>query len=413
LRITEEDVINEEMYEEEEDDLPLHYRLLQHRLRTDSADFNRRYLAYMTSQVSMRSALDQAYAQYFPNYDQVVNGGQSSALYMVNPFNGGQTQAPLSPPPPPTVGAQYTGSPYHVPRRGTGNGSVPQSPMSTSTPLQLTVDTSASSYSSREHSNNTPVSSTVPSAITPGSTNSSMSSHPAGGSFFNQWNMQLMAKQQQQEVINRMMAQHQLQSPTGVSSADHDNANEGYPADDNAAFNPFSLSLPPHTQQFLAPVLNSNDPFTSQLLGENHAQSPGSTSSFSPMHAQMPSLQTGQSLFEGSNTVYPYYDDDQLGGTSPETSTPEDDSALQQPQKKKQKQNVQNKRESTKSKAKDKLVVKSGIELKTSGSHLDDGQALEHLNDSYSLETSQLNQDEAWGLFVHDGWGESVPNSQN
>src|ERR1700742_3738207 len=58
LRVTEQDVINEEMYEEEDDDLPLQYRRLTAHLQTNSADFNRRLAAYLTNQVAMRSAME-------------------------------------------------------------------------------------------------------------------------------------------------------------------------------------------------------------------------------------------------------------------------------------------------------------------------------------------------------------------
>lgn len=59
LRVTEQDVINEEMYEEEDDDLPMQYRRLTAHLQTGSADFNRRLAAYLTNQVAMRSAVEQ------------------------------------------------------------------------------------------------------------------------------------------------------------------------------------------------------------------------------------------------------------------------------------------------------------------------------------------------------------------
>ncbi|KAI1619786.1 hypothetical protein EDD37DRAFT_192462 [Exophiala viscosa] len=70
LRVTEQDVINEEMYEEEDDDLPMQYRRLTAHLQTGSTDFNRRLAAYLTNQVAMRSAMEQmvqnSYGQY-PN----------------------------------------------------------------------------------------------------------------------------------------------------------------------------------------------------------------------------------------------------------------------------------------------------------------------------------------------------------
>jgi hypothetical protein len=77
LKVTEQDVINEEMYEEEDDDLPMQYRRLTAHLQTNSADFNRRLSAYLTNQVAMRSALGQgiinAYAQDYQQNPQFAN----------------------------------------------------------------------------------------------------------------------------------------------------------------------------------------------------------------------------------------------------------------------------------------------------------------------------------------------------
>ena len=63
LRVTEQDVVNEEMYEEEDDDLPSQYRRLTASLNTSSSDFNRRLATYLTTNVAMREALDRAIAQ--------------------------------------------------------------------------------------------------------------------------------------------------------------------------------------------------------------------------------------------------------------------------------------------------------------------------------------------------------------
>ncbi|KAI9777701.1 MAG: hypothetical protein M1839_008620 [Geoglossum umbratile] len=92
LRVTEQDVVNEEMYEEEDDDLPHPYRRLAAGLQTDSPDFNRRLAAYLTNHVAMRSALDQAitssYAQTYPNAPQFVH---NQSMYQ-SPFAMQQTQ---------------------------------------------------------------------------------------------------------------------------------------------------------------------------------------------------------------------------------------------------------------------------------------------------------------------------------
>ncbi|ORY79384.1 hypothetical protein BCR37DRAFT_388416 [Protomyces lactucae-debilis] len=57
LRVTEQDVLNEEMYEEEEAELPAQYRNLNAHLKTDSADFDARLQAYLANAVAFRKAL--------------------------------------------------------------------------------------------------------------------------------------------------------------------------------------------------------------------------------------------------------------------------------------------------------------------------------------------------------------------
>ncbi|KAJ9638092.1 hypothetical protein H2204_004403 [Knufia peltigerae] len=94
LRVTEQDVINEEMYEEEDDDLPSQYRRLTAHLQTGSADFNRRLAAYLTNQVAMRSAMEQmvqnSYAQAFPGQYQQQHQNMFPSP-MLPPQNMGQS----------------------------------------------------------------------------------------------------------------------------------------------------------------------------------------------------------------------------------------------------------------------------------------------------------------------------------
>lgn len=65
LKITAKDVQNEEMYEEEEDDLPLQYRHLTAGFQTSSPEFNRRFAAYLTTHVAIRTALEQSIIQSY------------------------------------------------------------------------------------------------------------------------------------------------------------------------------------------------------------------------------------------------------------------------------------------------------------------------------------------------------------
>ena len=57
LKITEQDVVNEEMYEEEDDDLPPAYRNLNTHLQTGSSGFDARLQAYLANAVAFRKAL--------------------------------------------------------------------------------------------------------------------------------------------------------------------------------------------------------------------------------------------------------------------------------------------------------------------------------------------------------------------
>ena len=57
FRITEEIVMKEEMYEEEDDDFPRSYRLLKSNMQTSSAELNARVDAYLTNRVAMSQLL--------------------------------------------------------------------------------------------------------------------------------------------------------------------------------------------------------------------------------------------------------------------------------------------------------------------------------------------------------------------
>lgn len=74
LRITEADVVNEEMYEEV-NDLPSQYRRLSAHLQTESAAFDRRLLAYLSSQIATRQAVSDCWQ----------NGQSTCDPHLINP----------------------------------------------------------------------------------------------------------------------------------------------------------------------------------------------------------------------------------------------------------------------------------------------------------------------------------------
>ncbi|KIW69743.1 hypothetical protein PV04_05601 [Phialophora macrospora] len=95
LRVTEQDVVNEEMYEEEEDDLPLQYRRLTEHLQTGSADFNRRLAAYLTNQVAMRTAMEQmVQSPYSLLPGRAYQGGSGMFPSPMLPQQHGMVQSP-------------------------------------------------------------------------------------------------------------------------------------------------------------------------------------------------------------------------------------------------------------------------------------------------------------------------------
>ncbi|KAM0434671.1 hypothetical protein ACHAPT_003770 [Fusarium lateritium] len=84
FRITEEIVMKEEMYEEEDDDFPRSYRLLNPRMQTANSELNTRVEAYLTNRVAMSKLLsatdadwrnnevNQTFAQIFPEASRRV-----------------------------------------------------------------------------------------------------------------------------------------------------------------------------------------------------------------------------------------------------------------------------------------------------------------------------------------------------
>lgn len=92
MRVTEQDVLNEEMYEEEDDDLPTQYRRLTAHLQTNSMDFNRRFQAYLQSHAGTRMALaaqDPAFAAAYMQYPAMPvpnpNVMQMVPTHLINP----------------------------------------------------------------------------------------------------------------------------------------------------------------------------------------------------------------------------------------------------------------------------------------------------------------------------------------
>ncbi|KAI1080384.1 hypothetical protein F5B20DRAFT_110944 [Whalleya microplaca] len=93
LKVSEEIVVKEEMYEEEEDDLPRPYKYLTAHLQTNSPDMNHRVNAYITTQTAMATMaryneVNRLFSESFPSamgYQQQL----SNSMYMDPLMNSG------------------------------------------------------------------------------------------------------------------------------------------------------------------------------------------------------------------------------------------------------------------------------------------------------------------------------------
>ena len=107
LKVTEEIVVKEEMYEEEEDDLPRQYKYLTAHLQTNSPAMNNRVNAYITTQAAMATMaryneVNRLFSESFPSataYQQQLN----RSMYMNPLMNNGDGQFPSCSSPPPAV----------------------------------------------------------------------------------------------------------------------------------------------------------------------------------------------------------------------------------------------------------------------------------------------------------------------
>lgn len=91
LRVTEQDVLNEEMYEEEDDDLPFAYRRMTAHMQIDDPEFHRKFQAYMATQMESRRMLSQVAMNSRQQNPGLYGQGQGQGQGQVqgaNPFMG-------------------------------------------------------------------------------------------------------------------------------------------------------------------------------------------------------------------------------------------------------------------------------------------------------------------------------------
>ncbi|MCJ1296132.1 hypothetical protein MMC34_007697 [Xylographa carneopallida] len=312
LRVTEQDVVNEEMYEEEDDDLPMQYRRLTAHLQTGSADFNRRLAAYLTNHVAMRSALDQAitnsYAQQYPNAPQFAHNQQTTYPSPLMSPQGMQQQSfrpqqymqqqPQQPPPP----HPYRQSPYPTPgTAGFRQHSHTSSSMSgklLGSPGHLSTSPIEPAEKESNRRMSMPAPPTSPSVV--------RSPHPLQPSQAVGTPKQPTVKSEadiKAPLSTVSPTSHPMGPPNTSSSVQQQASLLPMPQFNNGSyqdFSPFSMSLPPESQMLLGSTLDPNDPLTTMFMA-------GSESFPQPYFNSTFNLNTTNVLSKQSN-FHPSYD---------------------------------------------------------------------------------------------------------
>lgn len=253
LKVTEQDVVNEEMYEEEDDDLPMQYRRLTAHLQTGSADFNRRLSNYLTNHVAMRSALDQAianaYAQQYPDAPQFAhNQNTFPSPFPSQPARARQSPTLFQPYPSPSAAGYRAG---HLARSSQGTSSYSSGmPAPTSAHATPSMDHRRLSDSPTS-SSHSPVDSSMPHNMQRNMSRTLTS--PAGNPTQTPpgvppQHSRRMSAPVRSNPPNRPGPPH-LQQMDGLSN-----------------MSPFTTSLPPESQMLLGPALDPNDPTTAMLM---------------------------------------------------------------------------------------------------------------------------------------------------
>ncbi|KAG0642221.1 hypothetical protein HOY80DRAFT_881928 [Tuber brumale] len=275
LRVTEQDVINEEMYEEEEDEY-YGYRGLTAHLRNGSHDWNRRLQAYLQSQYVMRSALSQAMSVDGGNPSQQYPATHSTyqSSYMQQPMGGPYVDASVHPPHvSPTTYQSLRQQPYPSPAAGQQRYHQRAMPIQMSQPPSVHPQ----GYQQGIAYGNQPV-------FAPSSTTAGLSLNTLAG----QYPTQIMPNHQT-GLIPPQLTLH--------AASQSSKTNTPLAFSENLGDFPFTTVLPPETQQFLQSALDPNDPLYPALMA-GHSNTPlfgfnnGASDLKSPISEPTPSVRS-------------------------------------------------------------------------------------------------------------------------
>jgi len=294
--VTEQDVINEEMYEEEDDDLPTQYQRLNAHLHTTSVMFNKKLHDYIATQHGVRNMFMSQYqnpsfpqygGQYQPNagYQQAQpNNWLNPSMMPPQQFNASSPQQNVTQQQQPQSQQNFRSSPYQVPQRMNSHQRS----------LSIQLPQGPATYD--------PSSQSAPAGVTTPQDSFRRMSLPA----FEQQNQVASDGHQRPSMSRTPTTQsHQSASPHSASPSItsgqvtpqlHNGSNSPGPFPFSAAGYPFSsqvlngnpltMSLPPESQQFVGSAMDRSDPRTAMFMaGSDNLPQP-----FTPTYTYNPNF---------------------------------------------------------------------------------------------------------------------------
>jgi hypothetical protein len=282
LRVTEQDVINEEMYEEEDDDLPTQYQRLNAHLHTTSVMFNKKLHDYIATQHGVRNMFMSQYqtpgfqqygGQFAPQGPPPANNWLNPSMMPPQQFNPGSPQQgvtqqsqPMNTASPQQQQQGFRSSPYQIPQRMNSHGRS----------LSIQLPQSSAQFD--------PASQSAPGGITPPQDSFRRMSLPPHAL----QQEQSSSDAQSRPALSRgttAMSPHGSVSPQSASprtasgqvtpqlhhdtdaSTSYPFSAAGYPFASQALnMNPLAMSMPPESQQFIGSALDPNDPRTALFM---------------------------------------------------------------------------------------------------------------------------------------------------
>lgn len=279
LRVTEQDVINEEMYEEEDDDLPTQYQRLNAHLHTTSVMFNKKLHDYIATQHGVRNMFMSQYQNpSFQQYGAQVPQQSNAAFGQNNWLN------PTMMPPqqfnqqtPQTFGQQQQtaqsqgvrASPYHVPQRPHQRAASIAVP--TSMDPSMHQGTSASQDARRL-------------SLPAQSVDDQTRPAPSRGASFAAQQPTSPYTDTASPLSGSGQRTPQLQADSETPVSTFSSMNFSLGSQMLGGPNPLSMALPAESQQFVGSVLDPNDPRTAMFMsGSEHIAQP-----FTPTYTYNP-----------------------------------------------------------------------------------------------------------------------------